>query len=1282
MRTATIAWLVCLAYSVAAPPVHAQVRIVGAITGVVSDNSDLIVPGARVQLKDEGTGIEKETETNASGGFTFPDLNFGSYQVTVTLQGFHTAIYKNVIVESSRTTDLRIKLAVGGVDEVLQVEGVAPVLEQTSNTIGNTLSNKQLRTLPLGGDGRNVFVLARLMPGVANPTNTGSTHYNGMPGGTINPTIDGINNSSNGFKSGGTSFFGTVPARLGAIEEVTVESAALGADAGAEGGVNLKFITRRGTNQFHGSAFEQYRNENLNANSFFNSSRGIRKPEFRRHDYGGNLGGPLTPMGPLRDKLFFFVNLESEFLPGSAIQTNAVLTTEAQQGIFRYQTASGEQRTANLLQIAAQNGFPSTMDPTMAALLAKQQQATAAGTVRSTTNLRAGAFDWLEPSKQINYYPTARVDYQITPNLAWMGSWNLYRVDNQGRRQWPLPDAPTQFMSHVSWWITSTGLNWTMGPRTFNELRYGVQHSGDDTPNTGPEFWGLNGLVNGQAARFALPFNLVNNVQDAAPVTGRHYITTIYDAMTLLRGNHTIKLGGAFRLTDWRDTSLDGSGSAGILGFPRYSIGSPAGDPVQSIFNTTTMPGIQSSDLSDVYSLYALLTGRLTRVQTGKVVDPATGQYSATTYRENWTSSKMGGPYAQDSWRLTPNFTLNYGLRWEFAGPPYNHLGIAVFPNYANLLGPSSALVQPGVLNGVQNPTLTRGMHAAKTDYINPAPNAGFAWTPTFKQGLLGRLFGTDQKTVIRGDYALTYYDEGTNFFASTSGNNPGQSQSLTLLPGAPGFTPGGLSLQSTLPPLIAFPAQYQDVFNQADFTFGSTNFATMKDNLKTPYVQSWNVGIQRELAKNTVIEIRYVGNQASHVWRTFNINEVNIFENGFLQEFKNAQQNLAINQAGGVNSFQNLGLPGQVPLPIFEAAFGARGSQAALGTGSGFTNGGFITNLQQGTAGTLAASLNNNSIYLCRMVGNAFSPCATLGYNAAGPYPMNFFVANPYAIGGNGALNLVDDGSYSKYHALQLQLRRRYSKGLTMSVNYTLSTNTGDIFTDNATQTINYHTLRNKNLDNGPTPFDVRHVLQAFGTYDLPFGKDRPITIGNPVVEALAGGWTLGGNLTVQSGSPFRLTGGRGTFNSENSGVVLNGITVSQLQDMVRVSPGPGVATYWIDPKLIGPDGRANPQYLAPVTTPGELGQFIYLRTPKQIFLDASLSKRVQLTSRTAFTVFVTAANVLNHPLWGVGPLVAGVGYNFPNDVNITSTTFGQVLQPTNNANARQFYLRAEFSF
>ncbi len=412
-------------------------------------------------------------------------------------------------------------------------------------------------------------------------------------------------------------------------------------------------------------------------------------------------------------------------------------------------------------------------------------------------------------------------------------------------------------------------------------------------------------------------------------------------------------------------------------------------------------------------------------------------------------------------------------------------------------------------------------------------------------------------------------------------------------------------------------------------------------------------------------------------MWHTYNLNEVNIFENGFLQEFKNAQQNLAINVANGGTGFANQNLPGQVALPIFDAAFGARGAQPALATGQAYTNGGFITNLQQGEAGRLAASLSGNQNYICRMVGSTFVPCASRNYTAPGPYPMNFFVVNPYAIGGN--LNVVDDDSSTKYHAMQVQLRRRLTHGLQMNLNYTLAKNTSDIWADNTTQTHTYRTLRDKSLDMRDAPFDVRHVLQTYGTYDLRFGRDRHWSIGNPVLNAIAGGWTLGGVLTAQSGTPFRLSSGRQTVNGSDSGVVLmNGHTVEEIQNMIHISPGPGLNRYWIDPKLIGPDGRANPEYLAPPTTPGELGQFIYLRGVNIWQLDGSLNKTVPFYGRTRVLVHLTVQNVLNHPIWSTP--------GFLGDTSIQSQTFGQSTGVLTGGGmglgARQMYLRVGFQF
>jgi hypothetical protein len=1271
MRYVRCLGLLALLAAVFAPlTAGAQVRITGGITGIVTDQTGAVIPGAAVVLKDEGTGATKETVSSSSGLFYFPDLNHGLFSVTVKLEGFQTAAVNKISVEAGRTTDVNVKLQIGGLGETITVEGLTPILNQTSNLVAGTISNKMINELPYTS--RDAFNFARLVPGSAAPQG-GSPHFNGMPGGTINPTIDGINNSSNGWKSGGTSFFGTVPARLGAIEEVTVETLGAGVESAGTGGVSLKFVTKRGTSQYRATGFWQGRNEFFNANSFSNNRQGLPKNRLRRHDFGGNFGGPLIPTGRLRDKIFLFVNYEQEYIPQTATRDQDVLREEAQRGIFRYQTATGEQRTADLLAIAAANGFPSAKDPLIATMLARQNEARAFGRIESTNDLRTESLLWREPQKTLNYYPTARMDIQIKPSLAWMGSWSFYRQWTSGRRVWPLPGFPPQLDTQTrAWWIGSTGLNWAINSRTHNEFRYGVQHSGDVIPYREAKIYeDLNGVLNGKPVRFPnnVGLGIAPLANDAAPITGRHYITTIYDTLTMIRGNHSFKFGGSFRATNWRDTSFDAPGSNGFLGLPQYTLGSPTGDPVQSIFNTTSMPGVQNSDLATVYALYALLTGRVSGVATGRILDPATGQYSETVPRENWTASNFGGVFAEDSWRMSPNFTLNYGLRYEIPGAQFSKLRNANFPDVANLYGPSTGLFQPGTLNGVQTPTISRGKTAYKTDWNNFAPNVGFAWTPMAKDGLLAKIVGTGRDSVIRGSYSLSYYDEGTNMFAFNPGSNPGLGQALRLQPGI-GFQPGQLTLQTPLPPFVAFPEAYKEVFPQSDFTF-SNSIRTMDGNLQSPYVQSFNIGFQRQVMKDTVVEARFVATRGDGIWRTYNINEVNIFENGFLSEFKGAQNNLNINVANGRTGFANNNLPGQVPLPIFEAAFGARGSQPALAAGQAFTNGGFITNLQQGTAGALAQSMAGNANYVCRLFGSTFSPCQRLGYNAAGPYPINFFYANPYA-GSQGAW-VVDDQSKTRYRALQLEVRKRYAKGVQLNGNYTLARNTGDIWGEDSIQAVNYRTLRDKTLDFMAAHYDVRHQYQTYGTYDLPFGRNRHFTISNPVLNAIVGGWVLGGTLTAQSGSPFRLTSGRNTVNQYDSGVILvNGTTAKDLQKALRWSPGPGVTRYWIDPKYIGPDGRANPAYLQVPTTPGELGERVILRGKANWTLDASLNKSIELPSRASLRIHVTMQNVLNHPIFGTP--------NWNGEPSINSTTFGQTTNPINGA--RQMYIRAEMRF
>ncbi len=237
-----------------AQSVFAQLRIVGGISGTVQDPTGAVVPNASVVLKDNKTEITRETTSNNSGSFLFPDLASGLYELTVTMPGFRKALIPNISVSTSQTTDVKIVLEVGQPTETVTItEGAAPVLETSSQLVASTLMTKTLTQLPLANRS-NVLALARLAPG-ASPATGGDTRYNNLAGGAVNVTVDGINNASNGFKSGGNVFFQTAQVRLGAVEEVSVETGGLGADSGAQSGANIKFTTKRGGHEYHGSFF-------------------------------------------------------------------------------------------------------------------------------------------------------------------------------------------------------------------------------------------------------------------------------------------------------------------------------------------------------------------------------------------------------------------------------------------------------------------------------------------------------------------------------------------------------------------------------------------------------------------------------------------------------------------------------------------------------------------------------------------------------------------------------------------------------------------------------------------------------------------------------------------------------------------------------------------------------------------------------------------------------------------------------------------------------------------
>jgi hypothetical protein len=1181
--------VLALAFALVASPVFAQGGTsTGTISGVVTDNENAVVPGATIVLKNKATGETLDPiVTNDRGQYSFPGLTPGTYTLTVTMPSFKTAELE-VRLQSGGNQTGNVKLELGKREEVVNVTSGSDIARLDRPDVSTTINADFIQTLPRAD--RNALSFLPYLPGVTTVGAAAGARFNttisGLPRNTFNITIDGVSNSN--LLQSNDGFFSLVVPRLDAVEEVTLTTASAGADATGQGAVQIRFVTRSGTNKFETSLYWFIQHRVLNSNTFFNRLSGLDRPAATNYTYGGRIGGPIVLPGfDGRGRAFFFFNQEESYNPIETARSRTILSQSALAGNYCWSNGAS---CVNLLTLAAANGQVSTYDPQVKSLLDAIDAATmTTGTIEQlVTSPNTATYRWLVPNKGTRHSPTTNITVNLNPKNRLQGSYYWQRFNNSpdtlNSADQRFPGFPA-FGDQSSYRTTaSMSLRSTISAQIVNEIRGGWQWS--------PVGFFVNanpGMFDNQGG-YALGLGFVDNAHpnNANSPSERNTANwTVSDQFNWLKGAHSFQFGGDFtRIDDW---------AINYNNVPSVNFGlSQTLDPASAMFSTGNFPGATSGERNSARLLYAMLTGRVTSIgATGRLNEAGTEYvYNGPTLRREYQDDYSF--YAQDTWRWKPTVTFTLGVRYQYTLPmtPKNGVfttistrdacGPAGFRDttggdgltrFCNMFGPRGEMLDPAANapTYVQYSAKTKGYN---TDFNNVGPNLGMAWRPNVQNGIGRTILGDPEIATFNGGYSRSFNRERLDQFLNIYSGNPGQtipatrSTSVTAFPLLdPGESYPKLYRAGTLGapilPGLSFPLA-------ADFGDGAWVF---DPDIQVPYTDSWNVSFQRGIGKDMVGEIRYVGNTNRYSWSLENWNQVNIFDTGWssmrdgvgtaaVGEYQMAMANLRANVLAGhpERGFAYTGTDGTVPLPITLAHLMGPSRDPnnpahyfVGGGGSGsrglFTFDTFVGALDPFNANPRGFASN---LYLATTSSTQVPAGAStrLFDNAmlAG-YPENFWVLNPLL----DSVNVnVNSSNKPLNHQMILQLRRRLANGLAAQVSYTYSTGSSGRLSD-------FHLARFQIRSDG-----VPHAIQALFTYDVPVGRGKRFGANmNPILDGVVGGWTFSGTARAQ----------RQSFRVENA--VLVGMTRDEaqaaLQDLrFQTDPVTGAITVWNIPEDI----------------------------------------------------------------------------------------------------------------
>ena len=1220
------------------------------VTGSVRDADGASIPGALVTLTNEATGVSFTAQSSDSGTYSFDLVQVATYTISIEKQGFKKFVSQNNAVNVNQPLTVNATLETGAVQETVLVPAAGEQVQvSTSGNLGTTIEQRTLESLPIVGTrGRNPLDLLNFQPGVVSGGNTGGgVSVNGSRDRSFNFTLDGID--INESTAGGSNFTPLRP-NPDSVQEFQVVTSNFTAELGRSSGAQVTLVTKSGSNDFHGNVFEYYRTPALDAKSYPTTIAGLPKDQFVQHIFGGSLGGPLfnpgfgegTHTGWLRDKAFFFVNLQLLRAYDTALVTRTVYTSTARQGLFRYvvgrQNAPVGGTTPPSVDLTGAPVLPACnatasnapclrsyniannptgigIDPTLGAFLNAMPLP---NNFTTGDGLNTAGYNFGSPQHEKQYDFVSKFDFNLRNNsLLYVryaqGSQSTFGDSANGGR--PIfPDSPN--FVDTSRTPKNLAINWRWSPtaNVTNEAIFGLSKYFFTFATPFPDPNLPFAFINVATANTNFTYN-------ARGVRTLQYI----DNLTLVHGSHTLKSGINFRFNRHRD---DRSNVAGAAIEPTVAISRTAASFTGFNLPASGNTGINSNDLTRLQSTIADELGRVGSVSLAFVSDPNHPSAFAPAgtrwlNKANYTELDF---YFQDNWRVRSNLVLDLGVRWEPKLTPSVDGRSILVPNQPVKLGAAPS----NTLKWVEGDLFD-------SDFSKIMPSVGFAWDP-FKNG----------KTSIRGNYRMASdrfatFLFGSSIFQSTPGNATAVTNSTF------GANAG---LYRNVGPVVGalVPTSTPDALRQPP-AFSTNSISVIDPDLQYPQVHEWSLSVQREIGRN-VVEVNYIGKHAVHLLGGYNVNQVNVFasvpgvsEANFLDAFNKIKASSSYN-----SPLINLIMSGNA------ANNGGTARFRALNT----------TNISQGSVAAAALIVSQRT---CGTDDVSAGICtnAQSGRRLLDLYGFPFLLqAYPQFTGG---LNVFDSNDYSMYHGLQMIFRRRINNGLGFQFAYTLSKSKDNRSWDPSLSTVSTGSvqsasstpfdLRDRNLNYTWSDFDRRHVFQGTYTYELPFGKGRRFFSGAPgIVNQIIGGWMMAGTILWASGRPFTVYSGINTVsNVVQSTADCNGCTRNSGQLVLESG-----RNFWFD-------AATRAQFAAPV--PGSIGNTgrNFFLAPNYFQWDSSLSKKFRISERVSFDLRFDARNVLNNP-----------SFDNPTAV-ITSTIFGRINDSVTN-NARRIQVSGKLSF